>query len=110
MENKQQQAEQFMHDVLTRSATDWDFRQQLLEDPTAAIAEFTGREPSESVNIVFVENKVDATFVLPDPVYAESELSEEELEAVAGGDAIAVAASVAGIVASLLCVYDAWFD
>ena len=42
----------------------------------------------ESVSLVFVENKADATLVLPDYVDPNAELSEEDLEAVAGGDFI----------------------
>ena len=49
----------------------------------AAIAEATGTEVPESVSLVFVENKADATLVLPDYVDPNAELSEEDLEAVA---------------------------
>jgi hypothetical protein len=74
--------------ILARSATDLAFRQKLLTDPRAAIAEFAGRPVSdvpESFNLVFVENKAGATFVLPDPINPAAELSPEELESVAGG-------------------------
>ena len=112
----------FITEVLHRSTTDLDFRQKLLSDPTAAITEFLGRGPARPINIVFVENHSDATIVLPDPVGPAAELSEEELEMVAGGvssdpvsttviaSVIGVAASVAGVIASGLAVYDAWFD
>jgi hypothetical protein len=69
--------------LLARSATDMEFRQKLLTDPRAAVAEFTGQPIPENFNVHFVENKGDATIVLPNP--ANAELSENELEAVSGG-------------------------
>ena len=82
------QAHETVEAMLTRSATDWDFRQQLLNDPAAAVSAFTGKETPESFNVNFIENKADATVVLPDYIDPEAELSEEDLEAVAGGDLI----------------------
>ncbi|HYH82604.1 MAG TPA: NHLP leader peptide family RiPP precursor [Longimicrobium sp.] len=79
-----------LQSMLARSATDPAFRQQLLTDPRAAVSEFTGREVSESVNVVFIENQADATFVLPPAVAADAELSESELEAVAGGSELLI--------------------
>ena len=76
--------------ILRRSATDWDFRQALLNDPAAAVAEFTGEETPDSFDLVFVENKADATIVLPDYVDPDGELSDDDLEAVSGGDVLLV--------------------
>ena len=70
--------------VLTRSATDTEFRTRLLSDPRAAIEEATGRDVPADMDIRFVENDGFATIVLPD--FAGSELSDNQLEAVAGGD------------------------
>lgn len=80
-----QAVERKMQELLARSATDVVFRKKLLNDPHAALAEFTGRPVDSKVNIVFVENKADATVVLPPAVDPAAELSEQELEAVAGG-------------------------
>jgi hypothetical protein len=71
--------------LLARSATVAAFRQKLLTDPRAAIAEATGRELPTSYNVRFVENTADATVVLPDPVDPNAELADSELETVAGG-------------------------
>jgi len=80
-----QEAQQQYHALLRRAATDAEFRQRLLSDPRGAVSEFAGHELPESFNIVFIENKADATIVLPDPMDPAAELSEAELEAVAGG-------------------------
>jgi hypothetical protein len=80
-----EQGQHQLQALLQRSATDSDFRRTLLTDPRAALAEFSGREVPEGFNVVFVENKADATIVLPDFVDTAAELSDAELEAVAGG-------------------------
>ena len=94
-----------MQAMLARSATDFDFRQTLLSNPRAAIAEFCGKDVADvpdTVNLVFIENEADATLVLPDLIDMEAELSIEELEAVAGGE---VGFSVAAIIgAATLCI------
>jgi len=77
-----------MQELLTRSTTDPAFRRSLLETPRAALAEFNGVAESrvpEALNVVFVENRGAATIVLPDFVDPSAELSESDLEAVAGG-------------------------
>ena len=94
--------------LLSRSATDLDFRQQLLADPAAAISAFTGRDVPESFNVVFVENRADATIVLPDYIDPAAELTDDELEAVAGGESIVVlglAILAAGITTGACAAY-----
>jgi lactobin A/cerein 7B family class IIb bacteriocin len=78
------QGRQQLEGVLTRSATDLDFRAQLVAEPRAALSSFFGHEVAD-MNIVFIENKVSATIVLPPFVDLSAELSESELEMVAGG-------------------------
>lgn len=94
------QNDEVMAKLLARSATDADFRRKLVESPRAAFAEFTGRPESEfeNVNVRFVENKAQATFVLPAAVDASAELSESELEAVAGGSEIIGGALLVGAI------------
>ncbi|MCC6318072.1 MAG: NHLP leader peptide family RiPP precursor [Gemmatimonadaceae bacterium] len=96
-QNNPQQAQyatEQMQALLSRSATDSAFRQKLLTNPRAAMEEFTGRTAPNDVNIVFVENTADATIVLPDPVDPSAQLSEAELETVAGGVTPTIVASV----------------
>ena len=84
MTEAEKAAQDAIEQVLARSATDAAFRQQLLSNPRSAIAQASGREVPESFNVRFIENKADATIVLPNFVDAP-ELSESELEAVSGG-------------------------
>jgi hypothetical protein len=99
------QANDFYARLLERSAVDRTFRQKLLTDSRAALAEFGGRDPSSvSSNIVFVENTADATIVLPDFVGANTELSDQQLESVAGGT------DLTSIVITAVVLYDAAVD
>ncbi len=57
-----------------------------LNDPNGAANETTGKNIPEGFSLRFVENQgADLTVVLPDMIDANAELSEQELEAVAGG-------------------------
>jgi hypothetical protein len=78
-------AKGFIQGVLSRSATDLEFRKRLLENPREALSQYAGGPLPESLDVAFVENTGDATIVLPDPVDPDAEISEAELEAVAGG-------------------------
>ncbi len=98
-----QEGEELLRTVLARSATDRAFRAALLSSPRQAIAEFTGKEVSADFNVAFIENKADATIVLPDPVDPELALTDEELQTVAGGsETVALTLS---IVASAIYLY-----
>lgn len=73
--------------IFKRAATDIDFRRQLLTEPKAAIKAATGVNLPETFNIQFIETPagVDALVPLPDLIDEDVSLTEEELEAVAGG-------------------------
>ena len=74
--------------LVQRSLQDEAFRQRLLEDPKAAVEEELGTRLPEEVRVVAVEETANTNYlVLPSasPADEGGELSERELEAVAGG-------------------------
>jgi hypothetical protein len=98
-------SQELLKAVLERSTTDARFRQLLVSDSRAAIAEFVGQPVSalpDTFDIAFVENTADATIVLPDFIAQPSELAEEELEMVAGGTTPLCAAVMTAIASAIL--------
>ena len=75
--------------LIQRSLEDEAFRQRLLAEPRAAIEQELGSRLPESVEVRVVEESADTIYlVLPSasPVgQAGGELSDQELDAVAGG-------------------------
>jgi hypothetical protein len=79
--------EQVLQQITSRAAVDGEFRARLLGDPHAAVQEAVGIQLPETFRIRFIEKDqgLDAMVILPDLIDEAAELSEEELEAVAGG-------------------------
>jgi hypothetical protein len=79
--------QQMLDAILERAATDQAFRRRLLIDPRAAIEQDYGLVIPRTFNIRFVEKEpgLDALVVLPDASGIEGELSDDDLDAVAGG-------------------------
>jgi hypothetical protein len=75
--------------IVQRSIDDEEFRQRLLEDPKGAVGEELGTRLPDNVEVRMVEESADTIYlVLPSssPLVGEGgELSDEALEAVAGG-------------------------
>jgi hypothetical protein len=74
--------------LVQRSMEDDSFRQRLLDDPKAAVEQELGSQLPEGVEVRVVEESADTIYlVLPfAPAVGEGgELSDRELEAVAGG-------------------------
>jgi len=75
--------------LVQRSMEDEDFRQRLLDDPKAAVEQELGAQLPEGVEVRAVEESQDTIYlVLPSasPLGGEDgELSDQDLEAVAGG-------------------------
>jgi hypothetical protein len=84
--------QRILNSMLVRSATDKEFRALMLADSRAAFAA-CGVELPAGVDVRFIENKYDATIVLPNAIDDMAELSEEELAQLNGG-ALSLAAVV----------------
>ena len=79
--------QEFLDNIQRRAAVDGDFRQRLLNEPDSVLAELAEQEIPADFTIRFIEKdeSTDALIVLPDMVAETTELSEAQLEAVAGG-------------------------
>jgi Nitrile hydratase, alpha chain len=77
------------HRIVQRSIEDDAFRQQLLEDPRAAVEQELGARLPEEVRVETVEETAETIYlVLPSTSMAGAEggaLSDKQLESVAGG-------------------------
>jgi hypothetical protein len=75
--------------LIEKSVEDESFRQRLLEDPKGAVEDELGTRLPEGVRVVSVEETADTIYlVLPSTPMAGREgveLSDQQLESVAGG-------------------------
>ncbi len=73
-------------DVARRAVVDPEFRKLAVSNPEKALAHFTDKPLPAGISIRFVDNSGSTkTFVLPPLMTSNGELSEKELEQVAGG-------------------------
>lgn len=81
----QEEAEQAFVDARKKAMTDKEFRELVLSNPHEAIEQVTGKAVPEQIKIKVIEADpaYHLTFLLPEMV--SDELSDEELESVAGG-------------------------
>ena len=83
--NQRQQLEQ---KLIEKAMKDESFRKQLIENPGAAIEDETGIKMPETLKIIVLEEDPQTVYLVLPQVYnqeTEIELSESELEDVAGG-------------------------
>ncbi len=90
MSHHDPQFQSAIRQILRRAAIDHDFRCLVLQDSGAAFSKF-GIEPPQDITIEFIENygKSRKVIVLPDPVAHVEELTDDDLEEVAGGCVLA---------------------
>ena len=82
----QAEAQKAIAEVARRSRIDPEFRKLALRDPNAAIAQINPTPLPPGFTVRAVENEgASLTLVLPDPVSKDDELSDTQLEHVAGG-------------------------
>jgi nitrile hydratase alpha subunit len=75
--------------LVQRSMEDEDFRQTLLDDPKAAVEQELGTQLPEGVEVRVVEESGQSIYLVLPVRSADlppSELSDQDLDAVAGGD------------------------
>ncbi|MBW4534285.1 MAG: NHLP leader peptide family RiPP precursor [Pleurocapsa minor HA4230-MV1] len=93
----QQEAEQAIERIIKRAQTDSEFRQLCLDNPNCAAQEATGKEIPPGYVLKFVDNKrADLTVVLPDIIEESAELSDTELDQVAGGGKCGISCGATG--------------
>jgi hypothetical protein len=86
--SKSMNREKLETQLITKAWSDPAFKQQLLSDPRATIAKELGMPIPDKIKVQVLEEKADTFYlVIPVPSVAgtEGELSDLELEAVAGG-------------------------
>ena len=79
---------EFERRLINRSMEDEEFRRKLLDDPKGTLEQELGTRLPEAVRVMAAEETADTIYlVLPfsSPVGQGGELSDRELEAVAGG-------------------------
>lgn len=98
-------AEKAIKETIARSRTDLKFRQLASSDPRAALKQVSGKELPEGLKIkTFDGGDAHLTIVLPEYVSDESELTDVQLEQVAGGGRCAASCAASCAVTSTVSI------
>nr|WP_294924935.1 hypothetical protein [uncultured Flavobacterium sp.] len=94
---QQQKGAELMKSLIEKAWENATFKDQFVENPVAAIKEFTNKEFTMPENKrLVVEDQTDNSIIflnIPSkPNYSEIELTDEQLDIVAGGEIMCVAA------------------
>jgi hypothetical protein len=71
--------------VIARALKDPEYRETLLADPRAALSQAFGQELPADVQVKVIEQEPDTIYLLLPHGAASAELSEAELDSIAGG-------------------------
>jgi hypothetical protein len=71
--------------IVAKSLEDAEFRSALMANPKAVLAQELGGELPDDIEIEVIEETDSKFYLVLPPVMVEEELSDEQLEAVAGG-------------------------
>jgi len=86
-QEEQQKGQELYQELVQKAWEDTNFKERLIEDPNAVIAEITGKKASDRK--IIVEDQSNDSYIylnIPTkPHLDELELTEEQLEAVSGG-------------------------
>ena len=81
-----EEAKNALDTIRKKALTDEVFFELCIKNPKKAVKEVAGKDVPDNFKIKFIENKADEMIVvLPTPVKKNTELSDNELESVAGG-------------------------
>ncbi len=87
--------------IAVQAMKDEGFRAEMLADANAAFEKYSGQPLPEGVSVQVHENSSNVThFVLP-PKIEEGELSDDDLEKVAGGEFVVGAAIIGAVSATV---------
>ena len=75
--------QEFSYAINTQAMKDPNFRRELLANPTATLEKYSGQPPGTKVYVH--ENSASETHFVLAPAIVDSELSDDDLEKVAGG-------------------------
>jgi hypothetical protein len=83
----EQELDRAIREATKRAVVDSDFRKKAITDGNGALAAVSQKALPPGVSFHFVDNygKTSKTIVLPDPIVEAEQLSEADLESVAGG-------------------------
>jgi hypothetical protein len=100
LDDKARKATEFQMQLTARAWRDEPFKHRLLHDAKAAVVQELAVTLPDELNVaVFIADDDHQYVVLPSAAVGGMELSDEQLEAVAGGEALLIAASVSITVA-----------
>jgi len=81
-----EEIERVVKEAIGRGQTDKEFRELALKDPDAALMKVAGRAVPEGIKVKFFDGSdAHITIVLPEMASVDGELSDTQLEQVAGG-------------------------
>lgn len=81
----QETVDEAIKSVAARATTDEKFRKKVLKNPKDAIKEVTGKDVPANYRLKIIESAPDFDNIFVLPPFRSDELSEAELEQVAGG-------------------------
>jgi hypothetical protein len=100
-----QEIERVIKECIRRGQTDAEYRKLALEDPTLAVEKVAGRGLPETLKIKFFDGTgAHMSIVLPELETGDGELSDSQLEQVAGGARCAASCAASCAVTSTVSV------
>jgi hypothetical protein len=100
-----QEIERVIEDSIKRGKTDPKFRALALSNSRAAIEEVAGKPIPEGLKVKFFDGSgAQLSIILPEPVSDDSELTDTQLEQVAGGGRCAASCAASCAVTSTISI------